>query len=365
MSPADRLPPNLPPSGSGDPNRAREPYLRPRVEPELEADAEPPFASMPEVTERELQADTLAFEQIGRRRPRNWGWLKLVLVLCVLGGGAYAGWHQWGADLVSPTGDDIPTVRAPDGPFRVRPEAPGGQDIPNRDKDVYGLLEKGKADPAAKGKGQVENLLPRPEAPLPPPAPKAGPKSTPSTGPAVEMSAEGSPQMSIEGGGEEDETAMVEAPSEPQPPTPATKGGAAPKNAPPAPPAAPAGATPTPEQVRAAPKPAAPPPPPAVKTEEQIAAAPTTPPIGARAFKIQLSAVRTEAAAKTEWDKLKKAHPSVLGRLTLNVEKADLGQKGIYFRIQAGPFADRAAAEVACQELTKQKASCLIVRPES
>jgi hypothetical protein len=351
MSPADRLPPILPSPGSGNPDR--EPYLHPRTEPELEADAEPPFATMPEVTERELQADTLAFEQIGRRRPRNWGWLKLVLVLCVIGGGAYAAWHQWGADLVSPTGDDIPTVRAPDGPFKVRPEAPGGQDIPNRDKDVYGLLEKGKGETPAKGKGKGENLLPRPEMPLPPPAPRVAPSAGPA---ATEMSEEGSPQMLIEGGEEEDETAMVEAP---EPPPAGTKGAPATGASP-----APKGATPTPEQVRAAAKPTAPPSPPAVKSEEQIASAPATTPIGAKAFKIQLSAVRTEAAAKTEWDKLKKAHSSVLGRLTLNVEKADLGQKGIYYRIQAGPFADRSAADVACQELTKQKASCLVVRPE-
>ncbi len=373
MSPADRLPPILPSPGSGSGDAGREPYLRPRIEPELEADAEPPFATMPEVTERELQADTLAFEQVGRRRPRNWGWLKLVLVLCVIGGGAYAGWRKWGADLVAPTGDDIPTVRAPDGPFKVRPEAPGGQDIPNRDKDVYGLLEKGKGEAPAKGKGKGENLLPRPEAPLPPPAPKAGAKSAPSAGQAAEISEEGSPQMVIEPGEDDDDTEMVEAPDTlpPAPPPAAAKGAppAATKGA--AAPSAPAvvipttpGATPTPEQVRAAAKPSAPPAPPAVKSEEQIASAPATAPIGAKAFKIQLSAVRSDAAAKTEWDKLKKTHPSVLGRLSLNVEKADLGQKGVYYRIQAGPFADRAAADAACQELTKQKASCLVIRPE-
>jgi len=370
MSPADRLPPISPSPGSGDPGR--EPYLRPRVEPELEADAEPPFATMPEVTERELQADTLAFEQVGRRRPRNWGWLKLVVLLCVIGGGAYAGWRKWGADLVAPTGDEIPTVRAPDGPFKVRPEAPGGQDIPNRDKDVYGLLEKGKGEAPAKGKGKGENLLPRPEAPLPPPAPKAVPKGQ-SAGQAAEISEEGSPQMVIEPGEDDDDTEMVEAPDTlpPAPPPAAAKGAppAATKGAPA--PSAPtvvipttSGATPTPDQVRAAAKPSAAPAPPAVRSEEQIASAPATAPIGAKAFKIQLSAVRSDAAAKSEWDKLKKTHPSVLGRLSLNVEKADLGQKGVYYRIQAGPFADRAAADAACQELTKQKASCLVIRPE-
>lgn len=357
MSPADRLPPISPPPGApGHPEPHREPYLRPRVEPELEADSEPPFATMPDINEKDLQADTLAFEQVNRRRPRNWGWLKLVLVLCVLGGGAYAAWHQWGADLVAPTGDDIPTVRAPEGPYKVRPEAPGGQDFANRDKEVYGLLEKGKGDRAAKGGAKSENLLPRPEMPLPPPAPRT---ALSSGAPTAEMSDEGSPQMSVEPGEGEDEMEMVEAPEPPPPGAPA----AATKGAPPSV-SVPSVRTPTPDQVRAAPKPAAPPPPPAVKSEDQLAAAPASAPIGAKAFKIQLSAVRTEAAARSEWDKLKKTHPSVLGRLSLNVEKADLGQKGVYFRIQAGPFADRAGADAACQELTKQKAACLVVRPE-
>lgn len=367
MSPSDRLPP-IEPSPGPSSGPGREPYLSPRHEPELEADSEPPFATMPEVTDKELQADTLAFEQIRRRRPRNWGWLKLVLILAVLGGGAYAGWRKWGADLVAPTGDEIPTVHALEGPFKVRPETPGGAEIPNRDKDVYGLMDKGgKGSDAAKGK--TESLLPRPEKPLPPPAPRIA-------GPTPEMSDEGSPQLTVEPGEEDDDMEMVEAnpdgtasTSAPPPtssaataPTPSPKP-AAPAPAAPAQPATSFTVKPSPEQVRAAAKPAAPPIPPGVKSEEQLAAAPT-PAIGTKAFKIQLGAVRTEAAARVEWDKLRKSFPSVLGRLSLNIEKADLGQKGVYYRIQAGPFSDRASADSACQELTKQKTPCLAIRPE-
>jgi cell division septation protein DedD len=345
MSPADRLPPISPSSGSPRKSDANEPYLHPRLEPELEADAEPPFATMPEVTEHELQADTLAFEEIGRRRPRNLGWLKLAIVLCVVVGGGYVVWHKWGADMVAPTGDEIPTISAAEGPFKIRPETPGGQDIPNRDMDVYDLLEKGKAEPA---KGKAESLAPRPEQPLPPPPPKSV---------QAEISEEGSPQMTVEPGEDDDDTAMVEVPDAPKADAPRQV--ATPSVVPPTP------AKPTPEQVRAAQKPAAPPAPSAGKSDDQVAAVPApTQPIGAKAYKIQLSAVRSDAAARTEWDKMKKAHPSVLGRLTLNVEKANLGQKGIYYRIQAGPFADRAAADAACQELTKKKAPCIVVRPE-
>jgi cell division septation protein DedD len=132
---------------------------------------------------------------------------------------------------------------------------------------------------------------------------------------------------------------------------------------------------PSPDQVRNAPKPPAPP----VKVDGQVASAPATAPTanapirvtpsspatgGGKGFKIQLGAVRSEEAARIEWDKLRKTYAPVLGRLTLNIDKADLGVKGIYYRIQAGPFSDRAAADAACQELTKQKTPCLAIRPE-
>ncbi len=346
MSPADRLPPSVTPPGGSD----KEPYLYPRTErdvaytpprTELEPDAEPPFATMPEVSERELQADTLAFEQVGRRKPRNWGWLKLVLVLAILGGGGYGAYKKWGEDFLRPTGDDIPTVRAVDGPFKVRPETPGGADVPNRDKEVYGLLER---DKAGKGKAVTESLSPRPEAPMRPPLTATPPSSV--------ASEESSPQMTIgPGESDDDETEMVEV--KPDGVSAASQ----------AAPAAPSAASPSPNQVRSAAPPPPPPPPPAVKSEEQIATAPATS-IPARAFKIQLGAVRTEAAAWVEWDKMRKTYASVLGRLALNIERADLGTKGVYFRIQAGPFNDRAAADAACQEMARQKIPCLPIRPE-
>jgi len=335
MSPAERLPP-LHAAKSAPP----EPAV-PRAD-EIEADAEPPFATLPDISERDLQADTLAFERVGRRGPHSLGWLKLALLLIVIGGAGAGAWKIWGEDFMRPPGDEIPLVRAADGPFKVRPENPGGAEIRDRDKQVYELLEPGKKG----AERPVETLRPRPEAPLPPPV-AAAPVSPEA---AAAASEEGSPQM-VEGPGseaDEDETAM--APVEPE---------AAAEPAP-----APAAGSPPPDRVIAAQRPAPPPAPPAVKSETTAAAPPATA-IPARAFRIQLGAVRSEAAARSEWSRLQKQHQPVLGRLALSVERADLGQKGVYYRIQAGPFADRAAADAACHELTKQKVPCLPIRPES
>jgi cell division septation protein DedD len=341
MSPAERLPPVF--AAQSNP---QEPAV-PRIE-EPEADAEPTFATLPDITERDLQADTLAFERIGRRSPRSGGWLKLVVVLAVIGGAGAGAWRMWGEDLMRSAGDEIPTVRAADGPFKVRPEVPGGADIQNRDKQVYELLERGKAPPE-----RPETLRPSPEAPLPPPV--AAQSIAP--GAATAAGEEGSPQM-VEGpGSEEDDDDMVMTPVDPP---------SDPANPPPVP-RLDAGdslakGSPSPERVQTAQRPAPPPAPPAVKSESANLAIGETPP---RAFRIQLGAVRSEAAARTEWARLQKQHQAVLARLGLNVERADLGTKGVYFRIQAGPFADRAAADAACLELTKQKVPCLPIRPES
>ena len=72
-------------------------------------------------------------------------------------------WEMWGDYLTGGASDAIPIVRAPTGPIKVRPDTPGGINIPNRDKLVYDRLEKKPPERRA------ETLLPQPEKPLPAP----------------------------------------------------------------------------------------------------------------------------------------------------------------------------------------------------
>lgn len=58
------------------------------------------------------------------------------------------------------TGKDVPIIHRPQTAVKVKPENPGGMDIPNQDKDVYNLVEKKEVDNTV-----VENLLPAPEEP--------------------------------------------------------------------------------------------------------------------------------------------------------------------------------------------------------
>jgi cell division septation protein DedD len=125
-----------------------------------------------------------------------------------------------------------------------------------------------------------------------------------------------------------------------------------------APPPAIAASTVTPEEVEAveAPRPAPPAP------VAQVAAKPAAAKAGA--YKIQLVAVRSPDAANKEWDRLRQRNSDLLSGMELTVTKADLGpDKGIYYRLRAGPLGDEDAAKKLCAELTKRKIGCLVVRP--
>jgi cell division septation protein DedD len=100
----------------------------------------------------------------------------------------------------------------------------------------------------------------------------------------------------------------------------------------------------------------------ATTTQQPAAKATTTAPAATAGGKIrvQLAAVKSEAAAKTIWAKLQKAHPAQLGNLTLIVEKVDKGSDGIFYRVQAGPLADKTTAKTICSALSQQGQACLI-----
>ncbi|WP_374372284.1 SPOR domain-containing protein [Dongia sp.] len=80
-------------------------------------------------------------------------------------------------------------------------------------------------------------------------------------------------------------------------------------------------------------------------------------------FRIQLASVPNEGDVAGEWTRLKKRIGAPLANLELHVEQADLGSKGIYHRLQAGPFATRQEAVDACSTVKSSGADCLVVGP--
>jgi hypothetical protein len=249
----------------------------------------------------------------------------------------------------------IPVVRADPRPMKLRPETPGGIEVPFQNTQIYdrvGQQSAGAAAPTgrpgapAAANRPVERLLPGPEAPLPrpvpPPAPVASIPATPDVAPPP--------------------NAVVVAPPPPPPQAAAPARPAPPPvqlatPAPPPPPAAPPVVA-APPPVAAAP--AAPPPAPAQARAAAPAPAVAAAPAGGA--RIQLASVRAEPEAQREWARLLRQHGDVLGGLTPSYTSADLGERGVYIRLQAGPFPIPEAARAACETLRARGVGCNVVR---
>lgn len=106
-------------------------------------------------------------------------------------------------------------------------------------------------------------------------------------------------------------------------------------------------------------------PPPAVETRALPAPAPAPTPTAAGpvaadgGFVVQIAAVRSEAAARTAWaDAARRA--GALERAKLDLSRADLGAQGVFYRVRAGYFPDRAAASAFCAELMASGLQCMV-----
>ncbi|MBK8158573.1 MAG: SPOR domain-containing protein [Rhodospirillaceae bacterium] len=104
---------------------------------------------------------------------------------------------------------------------------------------------------------------------------------------------------------------------------------------------------------------------PAAPVEAEVAAlpAPTVEPTSESGIRLQLASVPNESDVDGEWKRLRKRIGAPLENLELHVERADLGTKGVFYRLQAGPFADRSAAAATCQDIKAAGGDCLIVGP--
>ena len=120
----------------------------------------------------------------------------------------------------------------------------------------------------------------------------------------------------------------------PPPPPPAVAQVAAPPVSAPAPPA--------PAEVAAAPPPAPKPKPAAEKGS------------AGGAYVVQVMSTKSEAEARKVVSKLQGAG------ITVHQERVDLGAKGIWYRVIAGPYSDQAAANKVAEKVKKQKHAAIV-----
>jgi cell division septation protein DedD len=76
--------------------------------------------------------------------------------------------------------------------------------------------------------------------------------------------------------------------------------------------------------------------------------------------KVQLGAYRSEKEAQDAWNAMQKKHADLLESEQPNVVKANLGAKGIYYRLRIGGFTDAVDAKAFCGKLTAAGQACII-----
>lgn len=74
----------------------------------------------------------------------------------------------------------------------------------------------------------------------------------------------------------------------------------------------------------------------------------------------QLAALQSEAATDQAWRRLSSRAPQLFAHARLDVERADLGQRGIYYRVRAGYFPDRANAARFCERIRQMGQDCIV-----
>ncbi len=90
----------------------------------------------------------------------------------------------------------------------------------------------------------------------------------------------------------------------------------------------------------------------------QVAAAPMI--AGNGPFVAQLAALQSEAAVQQAWRRLSSRAPELFASAHLDVERADLGQRGIYYRVRAGYFTDRSNAARFCDRIRQMGQDCIV-----
>ncbi len=73
----------------------------------------------------------------------------------------------------------------------------------------------------------------------------------------------------------------------------------------------------------------------------------------------QLAALQSEAAVEQAWRRFSNRAPTLFAAARLDMERADLGARGVYYRVRAGYFTDRAAAARFCDRIREFGQDCI------
>ncbi|MDE2184428.1 MAG: SPOR domain-containing protein [Alphaproteobacteria bacterium] len=79
-------------------------------------------------------------------------------------------------------------------------------------------------------------------------------------------------------------------------------------------------------------------------------------------YALQIGAYKSQEEAMAAWKSYRAKHGILLSGLGPDVQRADLGSKGIWYRLRVGGFADKAAATSLCDRLKAESGACFLVK---
>jgi cell division septation protein DedD len=292
---------------------------------------------------------------------REFGWnIKVMVPLIALAvlGFIFFAWHSDKIAISRNVGSEVPLVKADTTPIREKPDDPGGMYIANRDKQVYEAIASGNGE---KELPKVIRVLPEPEEPISREIIKGDatvaelideakesskaeeiPADTPS-----KKEAEPLPKVAVAANIANKEVVVkqelmskdIEVETDEKPPVDAVKA---------ADPVDPKALTVNNIRVVPVPK---------NKVDNEPAAKKLD-----SSYKIQLGSFRSEADVKTTWNKIKKEHSELFLGTDLVTQKANLGEKGVFYRLQVANIKKESDARKICQKLIENKQGCFVVK---
>ncbi len=253
-----------------------------------------------------------------RRRARAWVIVGLFLGFVAL---AWAWAFQRGP---SRSGSEVPVLTAGPQPTREKPSDPGGMKVADIDPLSY---DSGRSPP------RIENILPGPEKPLPQPVPE----QHAATGTVAPAAANAVAAVPVKGA---DKTVAAQNPV-PAPAMPAIN------------PVTAAVAIPAPASSAQ----------PSLKRptdRDEAKRKPITQ--GAGGYRLQLASLRSSSDAREVEAKLKRSYGDVLASVSFSIVPVNLGDRGFYYRVMAGPMSQNSASQI-CGALRERGAACIVARP--
>lgn len=252
------------------------------------------------------------------------------------------GWFVLSPQYSQNSSSEIPVIRRPQTAIKVQPTEPGGMEILNQDKSIYDIIDKKSGNEPL-----VENLLPPPEQPKLPvisaqPIVSEFETATPPTAQAENPTID---KIIEEANSEELITEMKKIVEVKQPATV--------KEAPVEEVVSISEVSKEKITIVDAPEVEI------AKVEEpkkeivQIKDAP----VGS--WQIQLMSSKNKDAMEKSWASLVKKY-AILKDQTHEIEVADLGFDGTYYRLKAGAFKDKAGADSLCKDIKALGGTCIV-----